>query len=116
MITKRVVRFLLVVAFSITIGLWGWLTWRSSIVGASPSPGSPEALGVVPAFLATSADGRIQYGYGVELPTRFAGATVEYDAQTVAGIEQYVTFNQTELERLLAAADEKGQLTHRTDI
>lgn len=91
----------------------GIFIWTNDIVIGYFNTGSPEAQGVVSVYSASSVDGSIQYGYGIELPTRFAGGMVEYDYQTVKGINDYVLFNQQQLNRLVQAGNESGNLMVR---
>lgn len=110
---KSIIQFSIPMVVVVIIGLLGWLVWTDNIVGAFLNSDSPEAQGIVPVYLESLADGRIQFGYGIELPTRSAAAMVEYDYQTIAGINEYVALNQSHLERLLEAAGEEDALAVR---
>jgi hypothetical protein len=111
--TKRYMRFSIMIPVLMIIGMFWWFIWSNESVVGYFNVGSPEAQGVVPVYLVESAGGNIRYGYGIELPTRFAGAMVEYNHQTLEGINEYAALNQSHRERLVKAADADDYLAVR---
>ena len=107
---KQLTRLLIILTLILVTGILSWFVWTNGSVAGSINPDSTEAQNIVIVFLESSADGRIRYGYGIELPSASAQvpadaaellAMVEYDTQTIERIDQYVALNQNHLERLL---------------
>ena len=116
---KQHARFLMILTLVIVIGIFSWFVWTNGSAVGSVNPDSPGAQNVTVVSLESAADGRIQYGYGIQLPPASAHtpadaaqllAMVEYDTYTLEGINQYVTLNQSQVERLLKTASNDDSL------
>jgi len=102
-------RLILVGAF-IATAAGVWLTNASA--WANPLGATDTSVaGIVPVFADESGDGsNIQYGYSIDIQTRFADAGVTYDYLTKEGVTEYAAFNRTALQRLTASAKEDSTL------